>query len=336
MRVGSITARGSVLAGRQYIGVRRCAASTSSRHHGARNATGRGVVVHSATTDQTTQEAEPVVVDDIPYVPLKASAEASVAIKAALQPWNAFPPGTCLCMQLGDDIPEKASTGGLPFGGQGRGVTLPGVVDNMRKAAMDPRISGMYLKINPLTCGYGKLCEIRRQIAHFRKSGKFTVAYFEVGGMKEYLLASACEEIYTPPEAYVQLTGFVIENTFLRGVLEKVGVEPQIERIGKYKSAGDQLLRKDMSDAQRTVSETLVQSIYDNFVKSISEDRGMTVADVEAFLNSGPHKIEAFEEGGWITGRKYADEIEALLMPRTGGAGNTRRPSTAEREILNA
>ena len=59
--------------------------------------------------------------------------------------------------------------------------------------------------------------------------------------------------MYAPESAYIQLKGVAVSGTFVRGVLEKAGVEPQIQRIGKYKSAGDQLGRTDMSDAQREV-----------------------------------------------------------------------------------
>ena len=236
-----------------------------------------------------------------------------------IPPWSpasGVAPGTVLCMAIGDSVAESSGRAS-PFGK--KEVTLPRVVSNLQKAAADPRICGVYLKISPLACGYGKLGELRRQIAEFRKSGKFTVAYFELGGLKEYLLASACEEVYVPPGAYFSVTGVVIENSFLRGVLEKVGVEPQVQRIGKYKSAGDQLLRSDMSDAQREVSERLVGSIYENFVRSVAQDRGKSEQEVEDLLNSGPHKVEDLAAGGWITAPRYLNEIEDLLKPRTGG-----------------
>merc|ERR1712176_1433920 len=235
---------------------------------------------------------------------------------ASIPPWKAISPGTVLCMEIGDAVSESASSGN-PFVKE---KTLPRIVSNMKKAAADPRICGLYLKITPLACGYGKICELRRQIEEFRKSGKFTIAYFELGGMKEYLLGSACEELYVPPEAYFSLTGVVIENSFLRGVLEKIGIEPQVQRIGKYKSAGDQLLRKDMSDAQRTVSERLVESIYSYFTDSISKDKGKTKEEVVELMNTGPHKVEDLAKNGWLTSTKYLNEIEDLLKPRTGGS----------------
>lgn len=65
-------------------------------------------------------------------------------------------------------------------------------------------------------------------------------------------------------------------GTFLRGVLDKVGVEPQVQRIGAYKSAGDQLLRRDMSDAQREQLGELLDDIYSNFLDTVAEARGKT------------------------------------------------------------
>lgn len=69
-------------------------------------------------------------------------------------------------------------------------------------------------------------------------------------------------------------------GTFLRGVLEKVGVEPQVKRIGKYKSAGDQLLLKDMSEPQREQLTALLEDIYEGFTSTIAHDRKKTVAEV--------------------------------------------------------
>jgi protease-4 len=68
----------------------------------------------------------------------------------------------------------------------------------------------------------------------------------------------------------------VSAGTFLRGVLDKVGVEPQVQRIGAYKSAGDQLLRRDMSEAQREQLGELLDDIYEEFLDTVSEARGKT------------------------------------------------------------
>lgn len=73
-------------------------------------------------------------------------------------------------------------------------------------------------------------------------------------------------------------------GTFLRGVLEKVGIEPQVKRIGKYKSAGDQLLLKDMSEPQREQLTALLEDIYEGFTSTIAKDRNKTVEEVSYML----------------------------------------------------
>ena len=126
-------------------------------------------------------------------------------------------------MELGGALSESPRRRGPgPSGALG----LPDVVACLNKAAADPRVTGVLLEIKPLACGWAKLGEIRRQIVRFQESsGKFCVSYMEVGGEKEYFLASAAEEMYVPPSAYFTLKGFAVQGTFLRGVLDKVGVE---------------------------------------------------------------------------------------------------------------
>lgn len=114
----------------------------------------------------------------------------------------------CICQLSGsiqDLIPPAFS----------RAASLPGICEALIKAAYDPRIKGLYVGIDPLDCGWAKLTEIRRHIAFFRQSGKFSIAYIDRGGEKEYFLASACEEVYTPSSG----------NLFLRG-LSVQGIKP--------------------------------------------------------------------------------------------------------------
>lgn len=148
---------------------------------------------------------------------------------------------------------------------------------------------------------------------------KFTIAYMERAGEKEYYLASAFNEIYVPPSGNLGLRGFAATGTFLRGVLDKIGVEPELRRIGKYKSAGDQILRKDMSEAQREALDAILDDISTHWMEAVAEARGKTVEEVQAMLDKGIYDMEEFKAGGWVTDLKYQDEIEDLLKERTGG-----------------
>ncbi|ONI09000.1 hypothetical protein PRUPE_5G211500 [Prunus persica] len=227
-------------------------------------------------------------------------------------PWERVKKGSVLTMklrgQVSDQLKSRFSSG----------LSLPQICENLVKAAYDPRISGVYLQIESLNCGWGKVEEIRRHILDFKKSGKFILAYVPACGEKEYYLASACQEIYAPPSAYFSLFGLTVQASFVRGVLENVGIEPQVERIGKYKSAGDQLARKTMSEENCEMLTALLDNIYGNWLDVISSTRGKKREDIENFINEGVYQVDKFKEEGWITNIHYDDEVISLLKERLG------------------
>ncbi|CAN6578014.1 unnamed protein product [Malus baccata var. baccata] len=245
----------------------------------------------------------------------KASAWKSFVVKLRMLiafPWQRVKKGSVLTIklrgQVSDQLKSRFSSG----------LSLPQICENLMKAAYDPRIPGVYLQIESLNCGWGKVEEIRRHILDFKKSGKFVVAYVPACGEKEYYLASACQEIYAPPSAYFSLFGLTVQSSFIRGVLEKVGIEPQVERIGKYKSAGDQLARTTMSEENCEMLTALLDNIYGNWLDVISSTRGKKREDIENFINEGVYQVEKLKEEGWITNIQYDDEVISMLKERLG------------------
>ncbi|KAI3686590.1 hypothetical protein L1987_80270 [Smallanthus sonchifolius] len=253
----------------------------------------------------------------------KAGAWKSFVVKLRMliaYPWQRVRKGSVLTLKLRGQISDQVKT---RFSS---GLSLPQICENLIKAAYDPRISGVYLHIETLNCGWGKIEEIRRHILDFRKSGKFIVGYAPLWGEKEYYLGCACEEMYAPPSAYFSLYGLTAQAQFLGGVLEKVGVEPQVQRIGKYKSAGDQLTRKNISEENREVLNTLLDNIYENWVDKISQARGKKKEEIESFINEGVFQIEKLKEDGWITDIKYDDEVTSMLKKKLGIAEEKKLP----------
>eukprot|EP00245_Coleochaete_scutata_P009806 TRINITY_DN3318_c0_g2_i1.p1 TRINITY_DN3318_c0_g2~~TRINITY_DN3318_c0_g2_i1.p1 ORF type:complete len:675 (-),score=159.34 TRINITY_DN3318_c0_g2_i1:158-1915(-) len=228
-------------------------------------------------------------------------------------PWNRVKKGSLLTLKLSGQIGDQ-------FEGRfSRSVSLPQLCQNLRKAAHDPRIMGVFIKIEPLQVGWGKIDEIVRHIEYFRQSGKLCMAYMAVGGEKEYYVACACGEIYVPPEGYVALRGLTVGGTFLGGALEKLGVEAQVQRLGKYKSAGDVFSRTDMSEANREQLSAILDDIFYNWVDYVAASRGKTRADVEALLDAGVLTMKDLKEAGWVSDTKYEDELEEKLKELTGG-----------------
>ncbi|XP_075107722.1 serine protease SPPA, chloroplastic isoform X2 [Nicotiana tabacum] len=225
-------------------------------------------------------------------------------------PWERVRKGSVLTMklrgQISDQLQSRFSSG----------LSLPQICENFIKAAYDPRISGVFLHIEPLSCGWGKVEEIRRHILDFRKSGKFVVGYAPACGEKEYYIGCACQELYAPPSAYFALYGLSVQASFLGGVFEKVGIEPQVQRIGRYKSAGDQLMRKSISDENREMLTALLDNIYGNWLEKVALTKGKKKEDIEHFVNDGVYQVERLKEESWITDIKYDDEVMSMLKER--------------------
>ncbi|XP_024023119.1 serine protease SPPA, chloroplastic isoform X3 [Morus notabilis] len=244
-------------------------------------------------------------------------------------PWERVRKGSVLTMklrgQISDQLKSRFSSG----------LSLPQLCENFVKAAYDPRISGVYLHIDSLNCGWAKVEEIRRHILDFRKSGKFIVAFVPVCREKEYYLACACDEIYCPPSGYISLFGFTVQASFLRGVLDKVGIEPQVERIGKYKSAGDQLTRKTMSKENCEMLNALLDNIYGHWLDEVSSAKGKKREKVIDFIDEGVFHIERLKKDGWITDIKYDDEVISMLQERLGLQKDKILPMVDYRKYCN-
>ncbi|KAL3374792.1 hypothetical protein AABB24_006340 [Solanum stoloniferum] len=241
-------------------------------------------------------------------------------------PWERVRKGSVLTMklrgQISDQLQSRFSSG----------LSLPQICENLMKAAYDPRISVVYLHIEPLGCGWGKVEEIRRHILDFRKSGKFIVGYAPACGEKEYYIGCACQELYAPPSAYFALYGLTVQASFLGGVFEKVGIEPQVQRIGKYKSAGDQLMRKSISDENREMLTALLDNIYGNWLEKVALTKGKKKEDIEQFVNDGVYQIERLKEESWITDIKYDDEVMSMLKERLGILKDKKLPEVDYRK----
>lgn len=269
------------------------------------------------TTDETGQDLGDALEqnEELPFVEpetLQNTALTNLKLFFAL-PWRRFKSGSVLTIKLAGKIAEQ------PQGRFSSIVALPDLTLALMKAALDPRIKGVCVKIDPLECGWSKLQEIKRHVEFFRKSGKFSIAYLERAGEKEMYLASVFEEIYAPPSASISLRGISVKGTFLRGTLDKIGVEPEIRRIGNYKSAGDQLLRSDMSEYQREQLTALLDDIFDDVVESLATSRDKTKEEIQNFIDEGVFDMQRFKDSGILTDLLYEDQLNDLLKKRTDG-----------------
>ncbi|MEZ5082485.1 MAG: signal peptide peptidase SppA [Bacteroidales bacterium] len=154
--------------------------------------------------------------------------------------------------------------------------TKPGLNDilkNIEKAKEDDNIKGIYLDLANVPSSLPTLEEIRNAIVDFKESGKFVYAYGDMLFQSAYYLASCADKIYLNPEGLVELRGYRGEVVFIKGLLEKLEIEAQIIRHGKFKSAVEPFIREDMSEPNKEQTLTFISSIWNDISEDISDAR---------------------------------------------------------------
>jgi protease-4 len=188
----------------------------------------------------------------------------------------------------------------------------------IKKAKVDKRIGAILLHIESSGAGWGKADEIRSAIADFRTSGKPIYAYMEYGMNKEYYIATACDRVYVSPPGDLFIHGFAAEVMFFRGSLDKLGIYPDMFKIGKYKNAPDQLTEKQMTEAHREVMNSILDDLFNRLVETIAKSRNKSVEDVRALIDNAPFTAPQAKEAGLIDGASYRSEVENELKKRLG------------------
>jgi protease IV len=135
-------------------------------------------------------------------------------------------------------------------------------LNNIKKAKTDDNIRGIFIEVSIPQAGIATLGEIREALLDFRETGKFVIAYAGSYSQAAYYLASAADQVYLTPTGLVQLTGLRSETMFYKGALEKLGLEPQIIRHGKFKSAVEPFMYDSMSDESREQVMSYLGSIW--------------------------------------------------------------------------
>ena len=211
------------------------------------------------------------------------------------------------------------------FGGDDS--SLNNLLTQIRKAKVDKRIGGILLEIDFSGAGWGKADEIREAIADFRNSGKPAYAYMEYGSNKEFYIATSCEKIFVAPPGDLFINGLAAEVMFFRGSLDKLGIEPDVFQIGKYKNAPDQFTRKSMSDGHKEVINSILDDLYGRIVNTIATARRKTPDEVRAIIDNAPIGAAQAKDQGLIDGANYRDEVFNELKKRLGYKESDKLPT---------
>src|SRR5438270_6065014 len=223
----------------------------------------------------------------------------------------AVPTSATLVLRVGGDLAEIAPSDVVGYLRGARTPTVRGIVDNLRKAKVDSRVSAVLLKPTGFESPFwGKVQEIRDAVLDFRKSGKPVYAYLEYGGDREYYLATAADKVFLMPSAPLDLTGVATYQLFLRGTLDKIGAYPDLHHIGDYKTAVNTFTEQAYTAAHKHMDESLSQDLYDQIVRGIADGRRQKETEVPRLVDAGPFLPEDALRAGLIDDVAYEDQVD--------------------------
>src|ERR1035437_3282170 len=203
------------------------------------------------------------------------------------------------------DNPFNFSIPGLPMDTRIRNQGLDDILSAIKRAKTNDKIKGIYVISSILQAGIATAEEIRNALIDFKKSGKFIVAYGEMMDQKEYYILSVADKIIFNPEGILNLHGLAATPVFYKGTLEKIGVTPEIFRVGTFKSAVEPFICTEMSVANRKQTQELLDGIWGNILTSLSASRKINKDD----LNQLANRNMMFEAATELVKSKLVDSL---------------------------
>jgi protease IV len=224
-----------------------------------------------------------------------------------------------LVLKIGGELQEMEPAGVL---GQlfEAPPTVRSIVDALRKAKVDRRVTSVVIRPTSAAALWGKVQEIRDAITDFRRSGKPIIGYLEHGGEQEFYLASACDKVFLLPTATLDLTGMASYELFLRGTLDKIGAYPDTLHIGQYKSASNTFTEHTFTPAHREMAESLNSDLYAQLVSGIADGRRKSEQEIRNLIDHGPFLPEDAVRAGLVDDLAYEDEIDDKVKLSSGSA----------------
>jgi protease-4 len=230
-----------------------------------------------------------------------------------------------LTLDLRQGLDEVAATDPLAVFGLGAAPTLTEVILALDEAGRDPRVKGLVAQLSGEGPGFAQTQELRAALAEFRAQGKFAYGYAdsfgEFGpGTRGYYLATAFEQIHLQPVGSLGLTGILIETPFLRGLLDRLRVQPSGDKRGVYKTAADMFLEEELTPPHREVLESLADSLDQQIKSGIGDGRALDPALVARLIDDGPYFALEAQQAGLVDRLSYWDEVIEQAKHAAGAA----------------
>jgi protease-4 len=213
-------------------------------------------------------------------------------------------------IEIHGHYPEGAAAPGL-FSEVVETLTIG--LQRMDKASRDDDLEAVILHIDGPSIGWAKLHELRTGIQKMRQKGRKVYAWLESGSTKDYLLASACDEIVLPESGMLMMPGLRAEVSFYKNLFDMLAIQPQMLRVGEFKSAAEPYSRSEMSPAFREEMEAILDDYYRQIVEMVATSRKLTADQVKSAIDTGLYTAADAKKLGLIDRISYEDAIADLI-----------------------
>ena len=209
---------------------------------------------------------------------------------------------------------------GMNFSGDlPKTIALKQVLDNIEKAKKDEKIKAIYINTSFVNAGISQIEEIRNKLLEFKQTGKPIIAYSEVYNQAAYYLSSVANKIYLNPEGIIEIKGLSASIMFYKGLLEKLDVDYQIIRHGKFKGAVEPFMLDKMSKENREQMQLFLNSVADNIMDSIANQRGLTLSEIQRHAdNLSLENAKSCLNLNYVDALLYQDQLEDTLKTLAG------------------
>ncbi len=197
------------------------------------------------------------------------------------------------------------------------------VLDALRRARSDHRVHALIVKVGGRPIGLAQVQEIREAVAEFGRAGKLTVAWAETfgdfsPGNVPYYLATAFRRIWLQPSGDVGLTGFHLEQWFLRDALDKVGLDVQVGKRKEFKSAADRFTERGLTAPAREAAQQVAASLSGQLADAIAARLGIDTAAARSLIDHGPYLAAEALDAHLVDAVGYRDEVYDGVRAQAG------------------
>ena len=232
-----------------------------------------------------------------------------------------------------DERPERRGLGALftppPLSHQD-------LLTALRRAEVDPRITGVLLHPDLYAGGWAQAQELRKILAELRAKGKAVWAYLELSRSGAYFLATAADSIAIAPEGNLLVLGLQARMSYYKRTLDKLGVRADFVAIGEYKSAPESWTQEGPSDPARRQIEVFVDQVYDHWLSELALARGFSTDHMADLVDQGYFDSEEALDEGLVDRVLEERKLREKLAPKKGTGGDTDLATIDPLEYLQA